>query len=38
MQQKIPIKFFVCEIISLELASLNILYYEQDTFHRQPMC
>ena len=38
MEQKIPKKFFVSEIIGSELVSLNIIYYEQDTFHRQPMC
>ena len=38
MQQKISKSFFVSEIIASELVSLNILYEEQDTFHRQPMC
>ena len=38
MQQKISKSFFISEIIASELASLNILYEEQDTFHRQPMC
>ena len=38
MQQKIPKMFFVSEIIASELVSLNILYYELDSFHRQPMC
>ena len=37
MQQKIP-KKFVSEIIASELVTLNILYYELDSFHRQPMC
>ena len=38
MQQKIPKKFFVSEIIASELVSLNCPYDEQDTFHRQSMC
>ena len=38
MEQKIAKKMFVLEIIGSGLVSLNILYYEQNTFHRQPMC
>ena len=38
MEQKIPKKDLVSEIIASELVSWNMLYYEQDTFHRQPMC
>ena len=38
MQQKTEKTFFVSEIIASELVSLNCLYEEQDTFHRQPMC
>ena len=35
---KIQKKFFVSEIIASELVSLNCLYEEEDTCHRQPMC
>ena len=38
MQQKNAKKVLVSEIIASELVSLNCLYKEQDTFHRQPMC
>ena len=38
MQKKVQTQFFVSEIIASELVSLNILYYEEDTYHRQPMC
>ena len=35
---KIEEKCLAYEIIASELVSLNCLYEEQDTFHRQPMC
>ena len=38
MQKKIQKKFFVAQIIASELVSWNFLYWEQDTFFRQPMC
>ena len=38
MQEKIEKNVFVTKIIASELVSLNCLYLEQDTFHRQPMC
>ena len=38
MHQENQKKFFISEIIAYELVSLNCLYEEQDTFHRQPMC
>ena len=31
-------EFFVSQTVASELVFLNCLYYEQDTFHRQPMC
>ena len=38
MQQGSDKRFFVSEIIASELVSLNFLYQEQDTFHREPKC
>ena len=38
MNEKSEKKFFVSEIISSELVSLNCLYEEQETFQQQPMC
>ena len=38
MQQEIVRKFLVSELIASELAWLNYLSEEQDTFHRQPIC
>ena len=37
MLPEIEKKFFVSQIIASVLVSLNCLYEEQDTFHRQPM-
>ena len=38
MEQKIEKTFFFSEIIASELVLLNCLYFEKDTFHRQPIC
>ena len=38
MKKKIYKKFFVTKIIASELVSLNCLYLEMHTFHREPMC
>ena len=38
MQQEIVRKILVSELFASELAWLNCLSEEQDTFHRQPMC
>ena len=38
MKEKIDKNFFVTKIIASELVSLNCLYLEMDTFHRESMC
>ena len=38
MQQNIEKKFFVSQMPAFELVSLNCLYYEQNTFHWEPIC
>ena len=38
MQEKIEKNSLLFKIIASESVSLNCLYLEQDTFHRQPMC
>ena len=38
MQEKIEKHFCVSDVIQSELVSLNCLYEEQVTFHRQQMC
>ena len=38
MKKKIEKKFFVFEIITSEFVALNILYQEQNTYHRHSVC
>ena len=38
MEQKIEEKFFVFQIIAIELGIANSCNIEQDTCHRQPVC
>ena len=37
MQKKVEKKFLVSEIIASEMAAINCLYYEGNTFHAQSM-